>query len=58
MMNAAPPSQGMFNRLRIFFHKSAAIKHALCCQGWTSKVDPYRTLLSDKSYEKYTVTLC
>ena len=37
MINAAPASQGMFNKLRIYFHKSAAIKHALCCQGWTSK---------------------
>ena len=35
-MNAASAFKNMLNRLRIFLHKKAAIKHALCCQGWTS----------------------
>jgi len=30
-------SIGMFDKLHDLFHKKAAIKHALCCQGWTSK---------------------
>ena len=27
----------MLNKLRSFIHRNAAVKRALCCQGWTSK---------------------
>lgn len=33
----AAASKGLFNGVRSLFHKRAAIRHALGCQGWTSK---------------------